>query len=81
LKLSLETYGVTLKFGAYEGLKLIKQAGFDSVDMSYYWQEEGSPLLGEGYREYAFQLRSHLDELGLACTQAHAPFDVKYGRN
>ena len=81
MKLSLETYGVTLKFGALEGLKLIKQAGFDSVDMSYYWQEEGSPLLGEGYREYAFQLRSHLDELGLACTQAHAPFDVKYGED
>ena len=42
-------------------------------------EEEGSLLLGEGYREYAFRLRSYLDELGLACNQAHAPFDVKYG--
>ena len=48
MKLSLETYGVISKFGAREGLKLIKQAGFDCVDTSYYWQEEGSPLLGEG---------------------------------
>ena len=79
MKLSLEAYGAMSKFGDLEGLELIKKAGFDCVDMSYYWQEEGSPLLGEGYREYAFQLRSHLDELGLACTQAHAPFDVKYG--
>lgn len=79
MKLSLETYDVISKFGAPEGLKLIKQAGFDCVDMSYYWQEEGSALLGESYREYALQLRSYLDELGLTCTQAHAPFDVKYG--
>lgn len=79
MKLSVEAYGLMSKFGAFEGLRLIKQAGFDAVDMSYYWQEEGSPLLGEGYREYALRLRAYLDELGLACTQAHAPFDVKYG--
>ena len=79
MKLSLEAYGAMSKFGDLEGLELIKKAGFDCVDMSYYWQEEGSALLGEGYREYALQLRSYLDELGLTCTQAHAPFDVKYG--
>ena len=81
MKLSLESYNLILKFGAQEGFKLIKQAGFDCVDMSYYWQEENSPLLGEGYREHAFQLRSYLDELGLVCNQAHAPFDFKYGES
>jgi hypothetical protein len=40
MKLSLESYGIILKFGAQEGLNLIKQAGFDCVDMSYYWQDE-----------------------------------------
>ena len=79
MNLSLESYGLMLKFGAFEGLSLIKQAGFDCVDMSYYWQPEGSELIGEDYREFAIQLRAHLDELGLICNQAHAPFDFKYG--
>lgn len=79
MKLSLESYALILKFGAFESFKLIKQAGFDCVDMSYYWQDENSPLVGEEYREYAFQLRSYLDEYGLVCNQAHAPFDFKYG--
>lgn len=70
---------MVLSFGAYEGFKLIKEAGFDCVDMSYYYQKEGSLLIGEGYREYAFELRSYLDELGLVCNQAHAPFDFKHG--
>lgn len=79
MKLSMESYNLVLNFGAYEGFKLIKEAGFDCVDMSYYYQKEGSPLIGEEYREYAFQLRSYLDELGLVCNQAHAPFDFKHG--
>lgn len=79
MKLSMESYNLVLSFGAYEGFKLIKEAGFDCVDMSYYYQKEGSPLIGEEYREYAFQLRSYLDEVGLVCNQAHAPFDVKHG--
>ena len=79
MKLSMESYTLVENFGAYEGFKLIKEAGFDCVDMSYYYQKEGSPLIGEEYREYALQLRSYLDELGLVCNQAHAPFDFKHG--
>lgn len=81
MNLSLESYGLMLKFGAFEGLRLIKQAGFDCVDMSYYWQLEGSMLIGDEYREYALQLRAHLDELGLTCNQAHAPFSFKHGED
>ena len=79
MKLSIESYTLMQKLGDFKGLEAIKKAGFDCVDMSYYWQNENSPLLGDGYKEYAFLLRSHLDELGLACNQAHAPFEVKYG--
>ena len=78
MKLSVESYTLMQKLGAYEGLKAIKQAGFDCVDMSYYWQEDDAPLVGEGYREYAHQLRGYLDELGLTCNQAHAPLGFKY---
>jgi len=79
MKLSLESYILREKFGEFEGLRVIKNAGFDCVDMSYYWTAEGSPLLGDGYREHAIALRGHLDEIGLECNQAHAPFELKYG--
>ena len=81
MKLSVESYTLMQKLGDFGGLEAIKKAGFDCVDMSYYWQNEDSPLLGDGYREYAFLLRDHLDELGLVCNQAHAPFEVKYGED
>lgn len=79
MKLSLESYVLREKFGDLEGLRLIRDAGFDCVDMSYYWTAEGSELLGEGYCEYARGLRKHLDAIGLECNQAHAPFDLRYG--
>lgn len=79
MKLSLESYVLREKFGDLEGLRLIKDTGFDCVDMSYYWTADDSPLLGEGYCEYARGLRKHLDAMGLACNQAHAPFDLRYG--
>ncbi len=78
MKLSIESYTLMQKLGDFEGLKAIKQAGFDCVDMSYYWQEDDAPLVGEGYREYALRLRAYLDELGLTCNQAHAPLGFKY---
>lgn len=79
MKLSIETYVLAKKFGDFEGLRFIKNAGFDCVDMSYYWTTEGSELLSERYREYALELRAHLDALGLVCNQAHAPFSLKLG--
>lgn len=79
MKLSVESYTLMQKLGDFKGLEVIKQAGFDCVDMSYYWQKEDSRLLGDDYREHAIQLRNHLDQLGLVCNQAHAPFDFKYG--
>ncbi len=79
MKLSLETYVIRKKFGDFEGCSLIKNAGFDSIDMSYYWTEENSPLLNESYREYATELKKHLDAIALTCNQAHAPFDLKCG--
>ena len=79
MKLSLESYILTSKFEGFEGFKLIKEAGFDCVDMSYYWQKPDSPLLDDGYRDYAIRLKTYLDELGLVCNQAHAPFDIKHG--
>lgn len=79
MKLSMESYVLRKRFGDFEGSRMAKDAGFDCIDMSYYWTEPDSLLLGDGYREYAWKLRRHLDEIGLVCNQAHAPFGMKYG--
>jgi len=79
MKLSVESYTLMQKLGDFKGLETIKKAGFDCVDMSYCWLNQNSHLLADDYKEYALLLRSHLDGLGLACNQAHAPFEVKYG--
>lgn len=79
MKLSIETCVMRDRYGDIKGLEMIKNAGFDCIDYSYYWLKEGSPVLGENFREYAAELRAHLDSLGLECNQAHAPFSFKYG--
>ncbi len=79
MKLSIETYAVREKFGDEEALRLIKDAGFDAVDYSFYWFPKDAPVLGDGYAEYAARIRKCLDENGLACNQAHAPLDFRYG--
>ena len=79
MKLSIDNGMLLLRFGVFESMKIIKDAGFDCVDMTYYMSPIDSPLLNDGYRDYAFQLKAYLDSLGLECNQAHAPFFFAYG--
>jgi len=81
MKLSVEIYSVAKKMGDYKAIELIKQAGFDAIDYSYYYEKECDQVLGEKYREYAEELRARLDLVGISCNQAHAPFNFKYGMN
>ncbi len=77
--LSVETVSVSERFGDERAFELIKEAGFDGVDYSFYWcKNRENPLLFDNYRERAAVLRKKLDELGLVCYQAHAPFSLKY---
>jgi len=79
MKLSIETYAIREKFGDEQAIRLIKAAGFDSIDYSYYYTPENSPITGEEYLEHAKKVRACLDETGLVCHQAHAPFRFVYG--
>lgn len=83
MRLSLETYTTDLYFGHKDGLKMIKDAGFDCVDFSYYFETFGtlSPdgnMLDDRYMERAKETRKLLDDIGLSCNQAHAPFSFAY---
>ncbi|MBO5293794.1 MAG: sugar phosphate isomerase/epimerase [Clostridia bacterium] len=79
MKLSIDNGMLLARFGVYESARMIKEAGFDCIDMTYYTVPVDSPLLDDGYREYAIKLKEYLDELGLECNQAHAPFVFAYG--
>lgn len=79
MKLSVELYTLAQRFGDFKAVEIAKKAGFDAIDYSYYYDKECDDVLGDGYKEYAQKLREHLDEVGILCNQAHAPFTFKYG--
>ena len=74
MRLSIDLETLVKRFGVLNALKLVKQAGFDGVDMPCYMQE----FLGDNYVKFAKEVRSHLDELGLVCIQAHAPLGLTF---
>ena len=78
MKLSMEAYVPITKCGIKEGLTMIKNAGFDGVDFSFDAFKSDADIFSDGYIEYAKDIRSHLDEIGLECYQAHAPYIVGY---
>lgn len=79
MKLSVELYTIAQKLGDFKAIELVKDAGFDAIDYSYYYEKECEAVLGDGYKEYAEKLRKHLDKVGIVCNQAHAPFTFTYG--
>ena len=79
MKLSVELYTLSCKYGDFKAVDMAAEAGFDAVDYSYYWKNENEENLGINYKEYAKKLRKYLDEKGMECNQAHAPFSLKYG--
>lgn len=79
MRLSTESFVLRERFGDSEAFRMIKAAGFDCVDYSYYHLDEAHPALGDNYRAYAHELRAQLDALSLCCNQAHAPYSFLYG--
>ena len=53
MRLLVENFELRKKLGEEEALRLIREAGFDGIDYSYYWSKDIVDLLGENYREYA----------------------------
>lgn len=78
MKLAIEFYEAWQYHGIDGGMKAIKDAGFDGVDMSYY--KDAAPyFLGEDYQEKALEVKAALHKYGLSCNQAHAPMECFYG--
>ncbi len=78
MKLSIETCILAERLGIKEAFRLIKQHGFDCVNVDIFGELERQ-LGCEDYLEYAKDLRAELEEIGLECNQAHAPMCFCYG--
>jgi len=78
MKLAVELYEAWQYLGIEGGIRAIREAGFDAMDMSYY-KEASAFFLGEDYREKAFAVKNALNKYGLECNQAHAPMECFYG--
>lgn len=64
------------RFGIYEGLRMIKEAGFDAYDMSLFSVGDFDKIAREGgdWREEARKVRAYADSIGLPCNQTHPIF-------
>lgn len=81
MKLGTESLMIQRKFGILESLKLIKDAGFDCVDLTYCLDEDTSPLLNGDYIAFAKKVSECLKEIDLECYQSHAPFRLRFNED
>ena len=73
MRLSVENSEIRRKFGEFRAIEMLKEAGFDAFDYSFYDVEESVCHI-DNYKEYAKEVRAHMDKVGIVCNQAHAPF-------
>lgn len=79
MRLSIASAYTQSKYGEKEGLKMIRDAGFDCVDYTFCGLPAEHIFFTEKGPAYARELRAYLDEIGLVCSQAHAPFALEDG--
>ncbi|MBQ7643069.1 MAG: sugar phosphate isomerase/epimerase [Clostridia bacterium] len=73
MKIVTLTSQSSVRFGDEKALQLIKQAGFDGYDYSFFTKKSTEILWSDGYREYFENLRKFADGIGLPCLQTHSP--------
>lgn len=78
MKLAVESYIPVKRLGLEKGLHAIAQSGFDAVDFTFYFELEAL-VEADNYLQTAYAAKAILDQLGLRCIQAHAPFSLCYG--
>lgn len=80
MRISTTTEQVDDFFGREEAIRMIARAGFDCADLGMFndamTEGHDDPLLQDGYREYALNLRKVAEECGICFNQAHAPFSM-----
>jgi sugar phosphate isomerase/epimerase len=82
MKLATQTYIATRVLGFEEGIKAIKRAGFDSVDMSLFrMDQDDNEFVKDDWKKVAKEYKSIIDQVGIPCSQAHAPHIFEFGND
>ena len=76
MKLVTLTSTLAKRFDIFKALEMIKEAGFDGYDYSFFGNE-WKICKSENWKEHALAIRKKSDELGLPCLQAHSNCDYK----
>ena len=81
MNLTIANDALFKKVGEAESYRMIKEAGFDGVDLQCIDKNDGDTLLNH-HRELAGKTRQMIEDSGLVCNLAHAPFrKLFYGMN
>ena len=79
MKISVDFGEILNRYGVTKAVELVKNAGFECVDFPMQEKKGKVFLECEKYLENAAWVRKVLDEHGLTCNQAHAPWGFSYG--
>lgn len=81
MKLVINTEVMTDKLSYADTIRLIAQAGFDGADCSFFdMTKEDAVWNGDGWKDFALELRTVADDCGIVFRQAHAPFPSARGQ-
>lgn len=79
MNLTMNIFGLEKRYGLENALRMVKEAGFDSIDYSLEPMMDPNHILNqEGeYRAEAKRIRALADAAGLPITQTHTPFSFR----
>ena len=81
MKLVINTEVMTDKLSYADTIRLIAQAGFDGADCSFFdMTKDDAVWNGDGWKDFALELRTVADDCGIVFRQAHAPFPSARGQ-
>ena len=80
MRLATTTEKLAEAFGDEECVRILAEAGFDSIDWGFFEMAAGKGVwCTEEWREHALRLRELGAECGIGFSQAHAPFPSSQG--
>jgi len=78
MKLSNDTSILRNRYDDETAIRMLKAAGFDAFDYSAYGDKIENGILEGDYISHAMKLKEVMEEVGIVCNQAHAPFNFTY---
>ena len=79
MKLSIDHAVICRLYGMENGLRMIKEAGFDNIDYAFLCFDRKDVLFPNNFPETMKHTAQLLKETGLGCSQTHSPIPVSFG--